>query len=319
MLQLARRDVVRLSHEELARQLGGGDVRGLAKRIERFERAEELHGEDEARRLSELLELDPARLVALVRPARSAYDLRARQARATRSDTRLLAENLDRLLALYHTIEQRPGWRDIRVYPAHARVFFCTGGRLPLGAPPGMWRDGVLVVESDGHRWYVFQGGGSPLSGGGAAVAFRAGTGEWRTVSDTSHFGQRAIRHVDRGSGSSALSLGQLLSTLGIPVPDIEVFEGADVVARYVHAERALYGGNGDRICVIAFDPSGLRSAAAPCPDDLPHEAPWGESTRYRGWRIKPVELVEPQRTLWTSGVLPPPAAVALVDWLGTA
>ncbi|GMV41932.1 MAG: hypothetical protein AMXMBFR64_36480 [Myxococcales bacterium] len=318
LLQLARRDIVRLSREELARQLGGSDVRSLAERIERFERAEELPGEDEARRLSELLELDPERLVALARAARSAYDIRAGRARATRSDTRLLAENLDRLLAMYHTIEQRPGWRDIRVYPAHARVFFRPGGRLPLGALLGMWRDGVLVVESDGHRWYVFQGGGSPLSGRGAAVAFRAGTGEWRTVSDTSHFAQRAIRRVDRGPGSPALSLGQLLSTLGIPVPDIAVFEGADVVARYVHAERALYDRDGDRVFVIAFDPSGLQSPAAPYPDELPHEAPWDGSTRYRGWRIEPVALVGPQRTLWTSGVLPPPAAVALLDWLGT-
>lgn len=44
--------------------------------------------------------------------------------------------------------------------------------------------------------------------------------------------------------------------------------------------------------------------------------APWHRRRPYRGWGIGDLELAAPRRSLWTSGVLPPAAALELVDWL---
>lgn len=224
-------------------------------------------------------------------------------------DLRLVLEHFPLLMDRRREVAERASWRDIQVYGCHASVAFLGGGRFALGPLLQAWSDYRLTTPRDGRPVYVYEVAGT-VGGRGGAFALDPARDEVVRVGHVVDWMDRASTKVLEAKGKTAWSLGQLLATWGVAVPDIALRDGEAVLGRYVHADATLFDA-GDRP-VARFD--------FPLPADAPPlETSWPPVP---GSALVTVERVgitrdgPAPREIAFDGPLPPPVAGAAAAWL---
>jgi hypothetical protein len=220
---------------------------------------------DRAWVLQQALEVDAepiegllAAFLAAGKRARSAHHKEeVRRWQVGRAELVLLARHRGLLLQHAPAILDNPAWSEVRIAAAQVGLAYIGGCSLTLGGILRSWLDGTGVVDHPDGPLYALCVSGSPLSGRNSVLAFGE-DGKLVSTRDPG-FKRRVLPMLEHARsqerGTSAWSLSQVLSALGVSVPDLLFCEpdGAEVW-RYNHASMTVHGAEGTADLSLLFE-----------------------------------------------------------------
>jgi hypothetical protein len=169
----------------------------------------------------------------------------------------LLARHRGLLLQHAPAIFDNPAWSEVRIAAAQVGLAYIGGCSLTLRGILQAWLDGTGVVDHPDGPLYALCVSGSPLSGRNSVLAF---VEDGKLVSTRDPGFKRMVlpmlEHArSQERGASAWSLSQVLSALGVSVPDL-LFRGSDgaEVWRYNHASMTVHGAEGTADLSLLFE-----------------------------------------------------------------
>jgi len=254
----ARREALGWRRPDLAAAMGYRSLDKGAARVASWETGRDVPRAEQVGWLRGALGPDDGAFETLLAEAQRAETIGERaRARACRAwndavggELRLLATQLELLMAHRQPILERPDWRDIHVHGAGCSIAYLGGQHFQLGGLLSLWSADLFSAPCGdcGGRTYLVFAGGSPLSGRHRAHGFCATNRELRALSlPPGHgFGGMAVRAVQHvralpPPAVSGWSLAQLVAELGGPVEDVTLFdEHGEPFATWDHGRAAL-------------------------------------------------------------------------------
>jgi transcriptional regulator with XRE-family HTH domain len=181
-----------------------------------------------------------------------------------RDELRLLTKHHNLLMREAHRILERPSWANIRIVGSRAHAAYLGGSTLTLGELLESWLNGRGVVEQPNGRHHILACAGSPLSGSYSALTFGPDgvltTTRGSDKTRGSEFKANALAFMlhninPQARPASQWSLGQVLASFGVEIPDIEVFSPAgEEIGRYNHTTRCFNSPNGNVDLTLLFE-----------------------------------------------------------------